>query len=331
MDLGLVSTKKVTPEKANWLSSNGIRLDLQHPNEYIRGNTLRFLCKIRDAELMEPLLAPARQCLEHRHVYVRKNAVFAIASIFQNLEQLMPDAADLIYTFLESENDPTCKRNAFAALASINHNKALQYLGIVFDGIPNAEELLQLAELEFIRIDAVTNAQNKAKYLRLIFDLLEANTSTVVFEAASSLTALTSNPVAVKAAAGKFIELAIKEADNNVKLIVLDRVSQLRAQNEGILDDLTMEILRVVSSPDLDVRRKALELALEMVSSKNVEDVVMLLKKELAKTVDEQYEKVRTVFTLQIRTNDHRTPNTDSLSFNLFISAPSSSRKSQQV
>lgn len=129
--------------------------------------------------------------------------------------------------------------------------------------------------------------------MRLIFDLLEANTSTVVYEAASSLTALTNNAVAVKAAASKFIELAIKEADNNVKLIVLDKVAQLREKNEGILDDLTMEILRVLSSPDLDVRRKALELALEMVSSKNVEEVVMLLKKELAKTVDEQYEKVR--------------------------------------
>ena len=127
--------------------------------------------------------------------------------------------------------------------------------------------------------------------MRLIFDLLEAGASTVVYEAASSLTALTGNPVAVKAAAGKFIELAIKEADNNVKLIVLDRVDQLRKKHEGILDDLTMEILRVLSSPDIDVRRKALDIALEMVSSKNVEEVVLLLKKELSKTVDQEYEK----------------------------------------
>ena len=133
--------------------------------------------------------------------------------------------------------------------------------------------------------------QPQARYLRLIFDLLEAGASTVVYEAASSLTALTGNPVAVKAAAGKFIELAIKEADNNVKLIVLDRVDQLRKKHEGILDDLTMEILRVLSSPDIDVRRKALDIALEMVSSKNVEEVVLLLKKELSKTVDQEYEK----------------------------------------
>lgn len=125
-----------------------------------------------------------------------------------------------------------------------------------------------------------------------MLELLDASTSTVVYEAATSLTALTSNPVAVKAAASKLIELAIREADNNVKLICLERVNQLRIRNEGVLDDLTMEALRVLSSPDIDVRRKALNLAMEMVSSKNVEEIIMLLKKELAKTVDEQYEQV---------------------------------------
>ncbi|KAI0553419.1 Coatomer, beta subunit [Xylaria curta] len=273
------------------LVCNGIRNDLQHPNEYIRGNTLRFLCKLREPELIEPLLSSARSCLEHRHAYVRKNAVFAVASIHQHSPSLIPDASDLIATFLDGESDATCKRNAFAALSSIDHDKALAYLSNVFEGIPNAEELLQLVELEFIRKDAIQNQQNKARYLRLIFDLLEANTSTVVYEAASSLTTLTSNPVAVKAAAAKFIELSIKEADNNVKLIVLDRVDQLRQRNEGILDDLIMEILRVLSSPDIDVRRKALGIALEMISSKNVEEVILLLKKELSKTVDQEYEK----------------------------------------
>jgi len=149
--------------KFPWLntSSNGIRNDLQHPNEYIRGNTLRFLCKLRESELIEPLLSSARSCLEHRHAYVRKNAVFAVASIFQHSESLIPDAPELIATFLETESDHTCKRNAFAALVSISHDKALAYLSSVFDGIPNADELLQLVELEFIRKDAVQNSQNK--------------------------------------------------------------------------------------------------------------------------------------------------------------------------
>ena len=271
--------------------SNGIRNDLQHPNEYIRGNTLRFLCKLREPELIEPLLSSARSCLEHRHAYVRKNAVLAISSIHAHSESLLPDGPELIETFLDNESDHTCKRNAFVALQSISHERALAYLSKVFDGIPNAHELLQLGELEFMRKDAIQNQQNKSRYLRVIFDLLEASAPTVVYEAASSLTALTNNPVAVKAAAQKFIELAIKEPDNNVKLIALERVDQLRQKNEGVLDDLTMDILRVLSSPDLEVRRKSLSIALEMVSSKNVEELIILLKKELGKTVDEQYEK----------------------------------------
>jgi coatomer subunit beta len=197
----------------------------------------------------------------------------------------------MLTTFLDDENDATCKRNAFAALVSVSHEKALEYLSTVFDSIPNHEELLLLAELEFIRKDAMLNPQNKARYLRLIFDLLESQVSTVVYESAHALTTLTSNPVAVKAAAGKFVELAIKEPDNNVKLIVLERVDQLRHKHEGVLDDLTMEVLRVLSSTDLDVRKKSLNIAMEMISSRNVEEVVLLLKKELMKTVDEQYEK----------------------------------------
>lgn len=150
--------------------SNGIRNDLQHPNEYIRGNTLRFLCKLREPELIEPLLTPARSCLEHRHAYVRKNAVFAISSIFHHSESLIPDAPELIQAFLETESDHTCKRNAFAALSTMNHEKALEYLSGAFDAIPNADELLQLVELEFIRKDAVQNTQNKVTLMTTGFD-----------------------------------------------------------------------------------------------------------------------------------------------------------------
>lgn len=152
----------------NNLSSNGIRNDLQHPNEYVRGNTLRFLCKLREPELLEPLVSSARSCLEHRHVYVRKNAVWAVASIYSHSESLIPDAPELLQEFLEKENDGTCKRNAFASLIGISHEKALAYLSTAFENIPVADELLQLVELEFIRKDALHNAQNKVRDFLLL-------------------------------------------------------------------------------------------------------------------------------------------------------------------
>jgi coatomer subunit beta len=184
---------------------------------------------------------------------------------------------------------------------TISHERALTYISNTFDGIPNVDELLQLVEIEFIRKDAVQNAANKARYLRLIFDLLEAGTSTVAYEAATALTALTNNPVAVKAAATKLIELCVKEADNNVKLIVLDKVETLRQQH-GLDDSLTMEVLRVLTSPDLDVRKKALGIALELVSSKNIDEMLLLLRKELQKSTDSAQEKADEYRQLLIRT-----------------------------
>lgn len=72
----------------------------QHPNEYIRGATLRYLQKVRESELLEPLVPTVRQCLEHRHSFVRKNAVFAVYTIYQDHEHLIPDAPELLDTFL---------------------------------------------------------------------------------------------------------------------------------------------------------------------------------------------------------------------------------------
>ena len=134
------------------------------------------------------------------------------------------------------------------------------------------------------------------------------------------------------AAASCYVNLVLKESDNNVKLIVLDRINELRQKHGRVLDDLVMDILRVLSrytslpgphrglvtappkrnrlllathtracacarcrlrSPDLEVRRKCIRIALEMVSSRNVNDVIAFLKKELARAGDEDFDKVR--------------------------------------
>ena len=40
-----------------------------------------------------------------------------------------------------------------------------------------------------------------------------------------------------------------------------------------------MDILRVLATPDLEVRKKTLTLILDLVSSRNIEDIVLVLKK----------------------------------------------------
>ena len=52
-----------------------------------------------------------------------------------------------------------------------------------------------------------------------------------------------------------------------------------------------MDILQVLASPDLEVRRKAIGIVLSLASSRNVEEVVLFLKKQLQKTQDQSHEK----------------------------------------
>ncbi|TEB32452.1 coatomer beta subunit [Coprinellus micaceus] len=247
---------------------NAIRNDLQHPNEYIRGATLRFLTKIsKDAELLEPLIPTCRSCLEHRHSYVRKNAVFALTSSL--------DAAELMGAFLGAETDSACKRNAFVFLAHASMDKAVEYILNIGDGIGGLDEALQMSIIEVIRQDCKNDSAHRPRYIRGIFELLNASSHAVKYEAATTLTTLTQNPAAVKAAASGFINLVIKESDNNVKLIVLDRLEQLRAKHDHVLDGLIMDVLQVLShSTDIEVRRKAIGIVLSMTSSRNVEEVL---------------------------------------------------------
>jgi coatomer subunit beta len=97
---------------------------------------------------------------------------------------------------------------------------------------------------------------------------------------------LSSAPTAVKAAVGAYIDLIVKESDNNVKLIVLDRLIAMKEvpSHEKVLQESVMDILRVLSSPDLEVRRKTLNIAMELVTSRNIKEMVLILKKEIAKT-----------------------------------------------
>ena len=46
-----------------------------------------------------------------------------------------------------------------------------------------------------------------------------------------------------------------------------------------VLKELVMDILRVLATPDLEVRKKTLSLILDLVSSRNIEDIVLVLKK----------------------------------------------------
>ena len=59
---------------------------LHAPFPVVEKFTLNVFCLsfiFKEAELLEPLMPAIRNCLEHRHSYVRRNAVMAIYTIYR--------------------------------------------------------------------------------------------------------------------------------------------------------------------------------------------------------------------------------------------------------
>jgi len=267
------------------LACSHIQRLLEHPNEYVQGFALRFVCKIKEPDLLGPLIPSVTKSLEHRHSYVRKNAVLAIFSIYSDNEQLIPEAPELIENFLNTEPEVAAKRNAFIMLFHCDQDRAVVYLRSIIDQVQTTGDLFQLAILNLLKKMAKNNPNERTKYLKVISSLLDSKSNAVLYQCAGTLVSLSASPVAIKAAASCYIKLLLTHSDNNVKLIVLDRIIELKERYPVVMQQVVMDLLRVLSgNPDMDIKKKVLETAMALVSNRNVDNVMSALKKELQKS-----------------------------------------------
>ncbi|KAL8544710.1 hypothetical protein ACS0TY_005081 [Phlomoides rotata] len=282
---------RVLPEMI--LICQNLRNNLQHPNEYIRGVTLRFLCRLNEVEIIEPLIPSITSNLEHRNPYVRRNAILAIMSIYKlpHGDQLLVDAPEMIEKFLLTEQDSSTKRNSFLMLFNCAQDRAISYLLTNVDRVSEWGESMQMVVLELIRKVCRTNKAEKGKYIKIIISLLNSPSAAVVYECAGTLVSLSSAPTAIRAAANTYCQLLLSQSDYSVKLIVLDRLNELKTSHHDIMVDMIMDVLRAVSSPNLDIRRKTIDIVLELITPRNVNEVVLTLKKEVMKTQNGELEK----------------------------------------
>ena len=119
------------------------------------------------------------------------------------------------------------------------------------------------------------NSSERSRFLRSVYSLLGSGSSAVRYEAAGTLATLSNTPTAIRAVAQCYIELVVSESDNNVKIIVLDRLKALcsKPPHRRVLQEMIMDLLRVLEAPDIEVRRKTLELVLSLVNLKSAHEV----------------------------------------------------------
>jgi coatomer subunit beta len=127
--------------------------------------------------------------------------------------------------------------------------------------------------------------ESKATYMRMLFKLLSSDSSAVMYQCATTLVSLSGSVTAVKAAAATYTRLLQRESDNNIRLIVLERLGEMRDVYAHILEDSIMDILAAVEIPNLDVRKRSFDIAMDLLSSRNVDEVIQFLKKQLVKSL----------------------------------------------
>lgn len=262
-----------------------MRNDLQHSNEFVRGSTLRFLLKINEQEILAPLVPSVKSCLEHKNSYVRKYALLVLLHIFRTHFHLVPDAGALICKLLEKEQDPVCRKNAFSALTFIEFDKARMFFAAWKDDLLSFDANLQLALLDFIRKDAKLSHGEKAKHVKSVLALFDAKSSAVRFNAVDVLCALTTSASAIKLSIVCLADLATKEADLNVKLVVLDKIHEISENCPSACADSALEILKILACSEIEIKKKALVLLLSFVSNKHLDDVVSFLNKDFVKII----------------------------------------------
>jgi coatomer subunit beta len=278
--------RKLLPEMI--LVCNALMNDLNHPNEYVRGSMLRFLCKVKDEEILGPLIPSIKACLQHRHQYVRKNAAMAVFHAHRlHGETLIPDGPELVDAFINAETDIGARRNAFLMLYNESEELAIQFLAKNLDDVGKFGDGFALLVLDLTRKACRRDPNQKSRFVRVLFQMLSAESPAVSYEAAWTLISLSSSPTAVRAAAVTYTTLLNSQNDNNVKMIVLERLEKLKGKHSKILQELLPDILRGLSSPNPDVCEKVLDVAMALVTSKNVAEVVTTLKREVGKTTQE--------------------------------------------
>merc|ERR1719454_2289988 len=162
----------------------------------------------------------------------------------------------------------------------------MKYVLSMQDQIGAMGDIFQLAVLELVRKVCRTSNVHKGRFLRIVFNLASSSSTAVSYDCASTLVSLSSSPVAIHQATAAYVSLLTEQSDNNVKLIVLDRLQEVQKHHKQAMEGMVMDIFRALSCPSLDVRKKVMDICLgSLVSQRNIKDVAALLKKEVVKTM----------------------------------------------
>lgn len=270
------------------LACNTLRGDLLHPNEYIRGKTLKLVSRLMYRSILEPLIQAIVENLGHRFSYVRRNAVACLMNVYLAFgSEMMGDLPEKLEVMLQNENDISTKRNAFLLLFHCGQDKALEYLNDIIrseDPLGEADDLMQLLVVELVRKTCTAEPGEKNRYLPAVHVFAQSKSSAVLLECAHTLTALSRTPSSIRTAVQCYVKLLNAQNDNNIILTILGKLEDLiKAKRKTELEENLLDLLTTLISSSVEIRKKGFGIIINLISERTIATIVDYIKKNLRK------------------------------------------------
>ena len=271
------------------LAINSLLNDLNHPNEYIRVLTLKFILTVTEKEFIQPLANAVANNCDATSPLVRKHCYTAICHIHKLYPELIPNASEIIKKGLMKEKIAANRCSALRALMYIDLKSAVQYLVKKSVQITVYEENLQLELLRLIKGVAKSTPDNYTTYLTICSNLLMSQNETISLEAALCMLVVSSSSSVVKAAIKTLMDIAVKSSNNSIKMTVLERIEQQISKTPKLMYEMEIDLLRGFQCSSTFIKSKVSQIVVKCVTAKTVNDVINALRKEMLKEGDETY------------------------------------------
>lgn len=244
-----------------------------------------MISKLPYYDLYESVRSAIFENLNHKHAYVRKNALACISVTLQHfgIDSLPNDIIDRLKDLIDKDTDFTVKRSAYLTLSKIDSDECLRVTKELLSKteITEISEQFILAIIKHLKTRAKsTIPTEKARIIKLMIEFFQHKSNTVQFEIAYSLLDISSSSSIVKHAVNVMSNLLIDINDNNTLLIIIKRLNALKLKYKAVLEENVITYTTILNKSDLtqNIRNIILEMISELISENNINQVLHLLK-----------------------------------------------------
>ena len=260
------------------LLCNGIRKDLDSPNEYIRGRTLRLLTKLPYKEILENVKAAVFDNIKHVHPYVRSNAIMCVLSFIDNFGvDIVPDSLpDDLKEIILKDTDTATRRNAYVLYSRISPMESLSLTQEIMENneISELGDLFALCIVENLRKLNKIFPQKSSNFIHLLLELSVHKSHSVLFEIGSLLLEISSNPNVVSSAVNILCSLLHEERDNNTLIIILKKLYNIKNRHGEILQEQILTFANLINlNYEVELRNLSFKLIDELITESTITQV----------------------------------------------------------